>query len=47
VKLFSEKAKPSKLFEYFTSIDSQFIIGIGNIVGWGENFVSELKEYRI
>jgi len=47
VKLFPEKASPSQLFEYFASIESQFIMGIGNIVGWGENFVSDLKEFRI
>jgi len=22
------------------------IVGIGNIVGWGESFIRELKEYR-
>jgi poly-gamma-glutamate synthase PgsB/CapB len=47
VKIFPEKANPSQLFEYFGSIESQFIMGIGNIVGWGESFVSKLKEYRI
>ena len=46
VKLFSREANPSQLFEYFASIESQFIMGIGNIVGWGEKFVSDLKEYR-
>jgi hypothetical protein len=47
VKIFPEKVNPSQLFEYFGSIESQFIMGIGNIVGWGESFVSKLKEYRI
>ena len=47
VKIFPERANPSQLFEYFGSIESQFIMGIGNIVGWGESFVSKLKEYRI
>ena len=36
-----------ELGNYFSSIGPQFIMGIGNIVGWGESFVSELKEYRI
>ena len=47
MKIFSETTKPHEIFSYFSTIDSQFIMGIGNIVGWGENFVSELKEYRV
>ena len=47
IKLFPDKTNPSQLFDFFASIEPQFIIGVGNIVGWGENFVSDLKEYRI
>ena len=47
MKIFSENTKPNEIFNYFSTIESQFIMGIGNIVGWGESFVSELKEYRI
>ena len=46
VKLFSNKAEPEQLFDYFSTINHQFIMGMGNIVGWGENFVSQLKEYK-
>ena len=38
---------PSDLINELKSLDQTFIFGIGNIVGWGESFVSELKEYRI
>ena len=47
IKLFPDKTNPSQLFDFFASIEPQFIMGVGNIVGWGENFVSDLKEYRI
>jgi len=47
MKIFSEDTKTHEIFNYFSKIESQFIMGIGNIVGWGESFVSELKEYRI
>ena len=47
VKIITQSTTPPKLYEYFTTIDSQFIMGIGNIVGWGEKFVTGLKEYRI
>ena len=38
---------PRELISEIKSMDKTFVFGIGNIVGWGENFVSELKEYRI
>ena len=47
IKVFSENIKSDQIFNYFSTIESQFIMGIGNIVGWGERFASELKEYRI
>ena len=47
LKIFSEQDSNQKLFEYFSNIDSHFIMGIGNIVGWGEKFISELKEFKI
>jgi len=47
LKLFPEASKPEDLIEYLGSLEDQFIMGIGNMVGWGENFVTEIKEYRI
>ena len=34
------------MVDYFKTLDNFFIMGIGNIVGWGEEFVNNLKEYR-
>ncbi|MBC8256261.1 MAG: poly-gamma-glutamate synthase PgsB [Candidatus Marinimicrobia bacterium] len=31
----------------FSNLENYFIVGIGNMVGWGEKFVQNLKEYRI
>ncbi len=47
LKTFPEKSTPQDIFNYFSNIESQFIMGIGNIVGWGENFVSNIKEYKV
>ena len=47
VKVFSNTSQPKDIFNFLSQLDEQFIMGIGNIVGWGENFVSELKEFRI
>ena len=36
-----------EIIEHLKTIHDNFIFGIGNIVGWGDEFVSQLKEYRI
>jgi poly-gamma-glutamate synthase PgsB/CapB len=30
----------------FSKFENYYIVGIGNMVGWGENFVQDLKKYR-
>ena len=30
----------------FSKLDNYYIVGIGNMVGWGENFIQELKGFR-
>ena len=30
----------------FSQLDNYYIVGIGNMVGWGENFIQELKGFR-
>ena len=48
LKLFKEGANQTELIEYLGGLNNEyFIMGIGNIVGWGETFVSELKELRV
>ena len=41
------KATPQDLINELKTLNHTFIFGIGNIVDWGESFVSELKQYRI
>ena len=36
-----------ELMSEFSNLNNHYIVGIGNMVGWGENFVQDLKEYRI
>ena len=33
------------MFE-FSQLNNYYIVGIGNMVGWGEQFISDLKSYR-
>ena len=46
LKIFEDKKSPEVIIDYFKTLDNHFIMGIGNIVGWGEEFVNNLKEYR-
>ena len=36
-----------ELMSEFSKLDEYYILGIGNMVGWGEEFVHHLKEYRV
>ena len=31
----------------FSNLEGYYIIGIGNIVGWGEQFIQDIKKYRV
>ena len=46
LNILSEKTSPGEMVDYFKTLDNFFIMGIGNIVGWGEEFVNNLKKYR-
>ncbi len=35
-----------ELMSEFSNLKNHYIVGIGNMVGWGEKFVQDLKEYR-
>ena len=36
-----------ELTDEFSKLENYFIVGIGNMVGWGELFIQELKKYRV
>ena len=46
LKIFEDKTSPDNLVNYIKTLDNHFIMGIGNIVGWGEEFVNNLKRYK-
>ena len=35
-----------ELVREFSKLDGYYIIGMGNMVGWGEQFIQDLKKYR-
>ncbi len=47
VKIFPWSATTDDVLDYFRGLHDQFIFGIGNIVGWGDEFVHKLKGYRV
>jgi len=46
VEIFPESTDPKTIIDSFSKLDNHFIMGIGNIVGWGDEFLSDLKRYR-
>ena len=46
-KLFDMNSSSDQLVEYITNLDNHSVVGIGNIVGWGESFLDKLQRYSI
>ena len=44
---FPDSANTDELINYLISLDDEYIIGIGNMVGWGEKFVLNLNQVKI
>ena len=47
IKKFSSGDDMDNIIECFAQSDSDIIIGIGNMVGWGENFLNTLSNFRL
>ena len=45
IEIFDMSSKPEEIVNQIIMMNNFFILGIGNIVGWGEEFVKKLKEY--
>ena len=46
LKIFDMHLNQKDVVDYIINLDSCFIVGIGNIVGWGDEFLDKLKDYR-
>ena len=38
-------SSPDELVDSIINLNNYYILGIGNIVDWGEKFINQLKEY--
>ena len=47
VKLLPMQSNQNDIISYLMDLNKYSIIGIGNIVGWGDIFLNKLKEHRI
>ena len=36
-----------EISQIFSTLEGYYIVGIGNMVGWGEQFIQDLKKYRV
>ena len=45
-KIFSSSSDPDEIIDYIRRFPNFFIMGIGNIVGWGDQFMKELRLYE-
>ena len=41
------KSKPENVVTEILKLNDYFILGIGNMVGWGEEFILKLKQAKI
>ena len=47
IKLFSMRSSQKEVANYIVGLNKYIIVGIGNIVGWGDSFIEKIKQYRI
>ena len=47
LKLFDMLSSQDDVVDYMTNLNACFIMGIGNIVGWGDGFLKKLKEFQV
>ena len=40
------KTSPKKVVNEILKLNNYFILGIGNMVGWGEEFIDIIKVYQ-
>ena len=47
IKNFTMKSNQNDVINYILELNQYTVVGIGNIVGWGEDFISRLKKFKI
>lgn len=47
IKNFTMKSNQNDVINYILELNQYTVVGIGNIVGWGEDFINKLKKFKI
>jgi len=47
IKNFTMKSNQNDVINYILELNQYTVVGIGNIVGWGEGFINRLKKFKI
>ena len=47
IKNFTMKSNQNDVINYILKLNQYTVVGIGNIVGWGEDFINRLKKFKI
>ncbi len=47
IKNFTMKSNQNDVINYILELNQYTVVGIGNIVGWGEDFINNLKKFKI
>ena len=47
IKIFPDSTSPENLSDYFFKFSGKYVMGIGNMVGWGERFIMKMKQNKI
>ena len=45
--IYNMQTSPNKVVNEINNLNNHLVVGIGNIVGWGDEFLSEIKKYKI
>jgi len=45
LKVFDMSASQDDIIDYIINLNQFFVVGVGNIVGWGDHFLEKLKKY--
>ena len=39
--------KQKEVIKFMNSLNGYIIVGIGNIVGWGDELIKQIKQYKV
>ncbi len=47
IKVFNMQSSQNEVIEYMNNLNNYIVVGVGNIVGWGDKFIKKIKKFKI